>query len=92
MNMCHDHGLGFDAKGALLLARTAKVPESFAGRTSYGMEFQAGVQYTHIEHVDVEATYGLFLPGTYYRDLNDEVYTEFTAPAHGIQLSTRIHF
>ena len=83
---------GLDATGAILLARVAKVPDSFGGRTSYGMEFQAGVEYDPVEHVDLAATYGLFLPGTYYRDLDDDVYTDFSAPAHGVQLSTRIHF
>ena len=83
---------GFDVHGAWLAARTAKVPDNFGNRTSYGMEIQAGASYTGVEHVDVDFTYGLFLPGSYYKTLPDETYTEFTAPAHGFQLSTRIHF
>jgi hypothetical protein len=83
---------GFAVNAAWLAARTAKVPNSFGGRTSYGMELQAGARYTGIEHVDFSFTYGLFLPGSYYKTLPDETYTEFAAPANGFQLSTRIHF
>ena len=73
-------------------ARVAKVPESFGDRTSYGMEFQAGAQYTGIDHVDFGFLFGTFLPGSYFENLGDEAYPAFTAPAFGAQLSSRIHF
>jgi len=77
---------------AWLGARTAKIPEAYGDRNSYGMEFQLGARYTGIEHVDVGLLLGSFLPGSYYENLPDDEYPEFIAPAYGIQLSTRIHF
>ncbi len=83
---------GLDARASWLGARAAKLPENLGPRESYGMEIQLGVDYNAIEHVDFGLTLGTFLPGTYYTNLSDENYPEFTAPAFGGQLSTRIHF
>ena len=83
---------GFHVNASWLGARVAKVPESFGDRTSYGMEFQLGAQYTGIDHVDFGFLFGTFLPGSYFENLGDEAYPAFTAPAFGAQLSSRIHF
>lgn len=83
---------GLDVRASWLGARIAKLPDSQIGRESYGMEFQVGADYNAIDHVDFGFTMGTFLPGTYYTNLDDENYPEFTAPAFGAQLSTRIHF
>ena len=83
---------GLDLSAAFLGARVAKVPESFANRKSYGMEFQVGAQYTGVEHFDLGLTVGAFLPGTYFEQLPNDEYPSFDAPAFGMQLSSRIHF
>lgn len=83
---------GFDLSAAWLGARTAKVPEAYGDRTSYGMEFQLGARYTGIEHFDAGLTVGTFLPGRYFENLPDDAYPAFTGAALGVQLSTRIHF
>ncbi len=83
---------GLDAQAYFLGARTAKVPERYGSRRSYGMEFGVGVEYNAIEHFETGLQFGTFLPGTYYRDYEDELYENFDDPAFGAQLTTRIHF
>lgn len=83
---------GFQVHASWLGARTAKVPQSFGDRNSYGMEFQLGAQYTGIDHVDFGFLFGTFLPGSYFENLPDDTYPAFNAPAFGAQISSRIHF
>lgn len=85
---------GLWAEASLLAARTMKVPETVktAGRRSYGFEIDAGVRYTGLEHLEVGATFGAFIPGTFYRNFQDDTYQGFRAPVFGGQLLTRIRF
>ncbi len=85
-------GLWIDFK--FLGARVAKVPDQLVAqdRRSYGVEFDLGVQYTGLDHLEFGATFGAFLPGSYYRNYTDDVYSGFRAPAFGGQLLTRVKF
>lgn len=83
---------GLDLEASFLGARTAKVPDRFQTRRSYGMELGLGIKYTGIEHFETGLQFGTFLPGTFYRDYADDLYENFDAPAFGTQLTTRIHF
>lgn len=83
---------GLHADVSWLGARTAKMPERFALRRSYGMEIGLGLQYTGVEHVDVRLDGAAFMPGTFYSEYTDDTFTGFGDTAFGVQLSTRIHF
>ncbi len=73
-------------------ARTAKVPDSFGSRRSYGMEFDTTLRYRALEHFEAAGTFGAFLPGTYYRDYSDGTYDGFDAPVFAGQLQLRVDF
>jgi hypothetical protein len=84
---------GLELKLGMLAARTMTLPETEAGRGSYGMEFNLGAKYSGIEHVDFTATGALFLPGTYYRNYSDSDYINgFSGVVLGGQLIARVHF
>ena len=78
---------------AWLGARAAKLPSALQSRRSYGMEFDLGAKYTPFDHLEILGGGGIFLPGSYFTEYNDEDFTEgFDRPAIGGQLSTRIKF
>lgn len=83
---------GVHADVSWLGARTAKMPERYALRRSYGMEIGVGLQYTGVEHVDVRLDGAAFMPGTFYSAYTDDAFNGFGDTAFGAQLSTRIHF
>jgi len=84
-------GLGIQVN--MLAARTLTMPESEAGRSSYGMEFNLGVNYEPMEHVQLLGTAGLFLPGSYYTQYSDTDFPDgFSGTVLGGQLITRVHF
>ncbi len=83
---------GLYADVSWLGARTAKMPDRYALRKSYGMEVGAGLQYTGVEHVDVRLDGAAFMPGTFYSQYADDTFDGFGDTAFGVQLSTRIHF
>lgn len=85
---------GLDAELTFLGARAAKVPEYEVTRgPSYGMEIDLGARFTRIEHLDVLAQVGVFLPGSYYTNAGiTEFEANFDAPVWAGQLSTRVHF
>ncbi len=82
---------GLDVSASWLGARVAKLGVD-APRSAYGMEFQLGVDYSGIEHFDVGALGGVFLPGSYFsafQATDDAVYDD---PAFGFQMFGRVHF
>ncbi len=83
---------GLDLEASVLAARTAKLPDRFEGRQSYGMEFGLGIEYSAIEHFEAGLQFGTLLPGSYFRDYADDLYEDFDDPAFGLQLTTRVHF
>jgi hypothetical protein len=85
-------GLWLEAQ--LLAARAAKVTDAQreAGRRSYGFEIDLGARYEALRHFELGATFGLFLPGDYYRNYTDDIYSGFRAPAVGGQLLGRVVF
>ena len=83
---------GLEVEASALLARVASAPARFDNRKSYGNEIQAAVRYTGLDHLEVDARGALFLPGTYFRNINDDVIPNFDRPAFGVQLTTRIRF
>lgn len=83
---------GWRANVSFLGARVAKVPESFEGRRSYGMEFGTGVHYDGLEHVEFGLDLGAFLPGSYFRDFRGDLGGRYDDPVFGGQLGLRVHF
>lgn len=89
---------GLQARVSWLGARTAQ-GANVGGATSnsgYGNEFQLGVEYLGIDHLELDGAFGVFLPGTVYSQLRTDIdQTELTGyddAAFGFQLSTRIRF
>ncbi len=83
---------GLNAEFSVLAARTAKVPDSFGGRTSYGLELDGGVNWEPVPRVVMGLTGAVFLPGTYYREFDDDVYGELNDPVYGGMLEVRTGF
>jgi hypothetical protein len=84
---------GWRANVSFLGARAAKVPASFEGRNSYGMEFGTGVSFDGIEHVELALDLGAFLPGTYFREFRGgDLGGRYDDPVFGGQLGLRVHF
>lgn len=85
---------GLDAEALLLAARAAKLPETATDRSpAYGLEFDLGLRYTGIEHVEILGMGALFLPGDYYTPSTlTDLRADFDGPVWGAQLSTRIFF
>jgi hypothetical protein len=53
-------------------ATLAKGPAAYDGRHGYGNEFDLSLRYDPFSHVWVKGTFGLFLPGAYYREYEHE--------------------
>lgn len=85
---------GLWVDGQFLAARAAKVPEALKlqERNSYGYEIDATVRYNGIQHFEVGATVGVFIPGNYYRNFELDGVSGFDQVAVGGQLLTRIAF
>ncbi|MFT4623405.1 MAG: hypothetical protein ACI8PZ_002061 [Myxococcota bacterium] len=83
---------GWRADLSFLGARVAKVPASFEGRRSYGMEFGAGVHFDGIEHVDLGLDLGAFVPGSYFREFRGDLGARYDDAVFGGQLGLRVHF
>lgn len=75
---------------SLIAARTAKLPDTEADRTGYGLEADARLKYDPTEHIQVAGTAGLFFPGKFYKNANTDI--DFSAPTFGFELNTRIRF
>ena len=85
---------GLTAEATFVAARMAKVPASFGERKSYGMEFDLGLTYEAFDHIKVTATGAVFLPGSYYKEFEDDDYPSgtFDRTVWAGQLYTEIRF
>ncbi len=86
---------GFSAEASVLTARVAAVPDALGnvGRRGYGTEVLGGIVFDGLEHVELDARGGVFLPGSYFRNFSDDTFTDgFSRPAIGIQTTGRIKF
>lgn len=83
---------GFDVYGSLLLAQAATQVSGVEDRKGYGQEFQLGLRFRRIEHLDIDMRGALFLPGTYFRNYSDETYDSFNAPVFAGQLTAQLRF
>ncbi|HMV66041.1 MAG TPA: hypothetical protein PKA64_04260 [Myxococcota bacterium] len=83
---------GLWIEGTFLTARTAKVPELYRApeRRTYGHEIDLGVRYEGIEHFVLDAKFGTFIPGTFFRNFQDDTFQGFKAPVFGGQLTARV--
>lgn len=87
----HPH---FWLDGALLTARTARIPQAMqeADRRGYGYELHLGGRYVGLEKLELGGFIAGFVPGSYFRNFQTDVYGGFRAPAIGGQLITRVKF
>lgn len=84
---------GLTAQLTFIGARAAKVPDITPNRSaSYGMEFDLGLRYTGIQHLDVLGLVGVFLPGDWYTDNEFDFRADLDGPVWAAQLSTRLRF
>lgn len=87
---------GLWAELAFLTARTAKVPEAYQepDRRAYGYEVDLGMRYEGLDHFFLKGTFGVFIPGGYYRNYADDenLFQGFRATAFGGQLLARVQF
>lgn len=65
---------GLEAEAAVLAARAATLPETQEGRSGYGIEINAGVEWTPLEHFTVTGTGAVLLPGTYFTEFEDDTF------------------
>ncbi|MEZ4320058.1 MAG: hypothetical protein R3F61_21285 [Myxococcota bacterium] len=84
--------LGFSAQASALLARAAALPDRLGDRKGYGTEILGGIAYDGLEHVELDARGGVFLPGTYFRNYTQDTFQGFDRPAVGVQLTGRVRF
>lgn len=84
---------GLDLEASALLARAAALPDRFTDRAGYGTEILGGVRWTGVQNLEVDGRFGVFLPGTYFRNFRTENIDEgFDRPAFGAQLTGRVVF
>lgn len=86
---------GWTVEGSWLGARVARTVklDGVDQRRSYGNEFQLGVRFDGVEHFELGARLGVFLPGSVYSVSADaQTVTTFDDPAVGAQLTGRISF
>ncbi|MBX2796629.1 MAG: hypothetical protein KTR31_03135 [Myxococcales bacterium] len=86
---------GLYGRVSWLGARTAKGDNVTANNASYGNEFQLGASYAGIDHLELDAQLGVFLPGTFYSiDTTEAPFanTGFDDTVVGFQLAGRIRF
>lgn len=81
-----------DANIQFIGARTAKLPSNEQMRRTYGAEVNLGLNYTPYDQTEFIATGALFLPGSRFSEFEDEEYSDFSAPAFGMQLAGRVSF
>jgi hypothetical protein len=84
---------GLTGELSVLAARTSKVPEAEFARRGMGAEIDATLRYTGVDHFDIAATFGAYLPGERHRNFSDEFYPDgFDTPVMAGQLITRFDF
>jgi len=71
-----------------MIARVGALPsDSAPNRTGLGQEFNLSVRYTGVEQFDVVGTFGVFLPGGYFRNFRSD---EFSSGLSGTVLGGQI--
>lgn len=83
---------GLRAEAALLAARTARVSELQQNRKGYGIEIDAGLGWRPVERFDVTGTFGVLLPGTFFREYSDETYSGFDDTVYAGQIIGQVSF
>ncbi len=87
---------GLDVFGSALFGWTAALPDQqrAANRNFYGVEINAGLRYTGIEHFELDARFGTLIPGGYYSNysLDNTGASTFSKAVIGGQFVGRIHF
>jgi len=87
-----DIAKGFSAQASVLLARAAAIPDRLGNRQGYGTEILGGFKYQGLDHLELDARGGVFLPGTYFRNFQSDTITGFDRPAIGAQMTGRVRF
>ncbi len=83
-----DLPLGLRGEVQAVVARSARLPDlpQFENRAFYGVEGNATLRYVDMDHLDVAATAGLFVPGPHFTNADIGGYVL------GGQLTARIRF
>jgi hypothetical protein len=77
-----------EADVSAMIARVGALPsDSAPNRTGLGQEFNLSVRYTGVEQFDVVGTFGVFLPGGYFRNFRSD---EFSSGLSGTVLGGQI--
>ncbi len=77
---------------SLLAAKTAKLPEEYAGRASYGMELDAGLSFQANERLTTQATLAAFFPGSWFKEYSDDTLFDLDDPVLGLELLASFEF
>lgn len=86
---------GLDVYGSALFGWTAALPDAQRAldRSFYGVEINAGIVYTGIEHFELDTRFGTLIPGSYYSNfIDDSGITGYSKAVIGGQMVARIHF
>ncbi len=86
----YDLPKNFSVNAGIVLARAWSAPTT--GRVSYGQEVDVGVAWKHSDRFEFNGAFGMFIPGSYYRNFSDETHTGFTAPVFAGQIIGEVRF
>lgn len=83
-----------EADLSVLIARVGVLPSgAAAGRAGLGQEIDLSMRYRGVEQFDVVGTFGVFLPGGYYRNFSNDEYPDgFSGTVLGGQLVMQARF
>ena len=59
-------------RASFFAAQAAKLPEETRADKGYGSEIDLNVDYRPYEHFRLDGTFGVFFPGKYYRNYEDD--------------------
>lgn len=81
------------ARLSFFAAQAAKLPEAEAADKGYGSELDLQLDYRPFEHFRLEGVTGVFFPGRYYRNYEDETLGGgFDQTAVGVRLQSVVEF
>ncbi len=84
---------GLTADLSLLAAQAARLPEAESANKSYGFEVDADIRWQPIEHFELHGTGGIFIPGKYYRNYEDDEFgSGFDQTAWGARVIGTVSF
>lgn len=86
---------GLWVRASALGAATAALPDEdeYADRSGYGWEIDGSIGFDGIEHLELSGTFGVFFPGGYYKNFEDEnISATFDDEVFGGQLLMRVRF